>query len=73
MKLMEHNETQTRSVIHGEWLTCQKSGQKLQRFRKKVQKTVWSLKSTKSKAGNFVKNHWSITKLKVDLQVMVTD
>ena len=36
---MERNETQTRSVNHGDRLTCQKSGQYLQAFRKKVQKT----------------------------------
>ena len=32
-------ETQTRSVSHGDWLTCQKSGQYLQAFKKTVQKT----------------------------------
>ena len=31
------------------------------------------LKFTKSKAGNFPKNYWSVTKLKLDLEVMVTD
>ena len=46
-KMMEHNETQTLSVTHGDWLTCPKSGQYLQGFRKKVQKTVWLLKFTK--------------------------
>ena len=52
---VERNETQTRSVSHGDWLTCPKSGQYLQAFRKKVRKTVWSLKFTKSKARNFAK------------------
>ena len=33
-------------------LHAKKSGQYLQGFRKKVQKTVWSLKFTKSKARN---------------------
>ena len=70
---MERNETQTWSVIHGDWFTWQKSGHNLQAFRKKVPKTVWSLKFTKSKAGNFTKNQRSVTKLKLDLQVMVTD
>ena len=36
---MERNETQTRSVKYGDYLTCQKSGQYLQEFRKKVRKT----------------------------------
>ena len=60
---MEHNETQTPSVNYGDWLTCQKSGQNRQVFRKKVWKTVSSVKFTKSKARNFAKNQWSITKL----------
>ena len=36
---MEHNETQTQSVKHGDWLPYQKSGHYLQAFRKKVRKT----------------------------------
>ena len=56
---MQRNETQTRSVSHGDWLTCQKSGQYLQAFRNKVL--------------NFAKNHWSLTKLKLSLQVIPTD
>ena len=36
---MERKETQTRSVNHGDCLPCQKSGQYLQVFRKKVRKT----------------------------------
>ena len=43
------------------------------RLEKKVQKTVWSLKFTKSKARNFAENQWSTTKLKVVLWVMVID
>ena len=54
-------------------LHAKKSGQYLQVFRKKVRKTVWSLKFAKSKARNFAKNWWSVTKLKLNLQVMVTD
>ena len=57
----------TRSVSHDDWLTCQKSAQYVQVFRKKVQKTVWSLKFTKSKVCDFAKNWWSITKVKLDL------
>ena len=53
-------------------LHAKKSGQYLQAFRKKVRKTVCSLKFTKSKARNFAKNQWSV-KLKLDLQVMVID
>ena len=34
-KSMERKETQTLSVSHGDWLTCPKSGQYLQGFRKK--------------------------------------
>ena len=41
-------------------------------FRKKVRKTVQIVKFTKSKARNFAKNLWSITKLKLDLYVVVT-
>ena len=36
---MERNETQTRSVKHGDWLPCQKSGQYVQAFWKKFRKT----------------------------------
>ena len=32
---MEGKETQTQSVKHGDWLTCHKSVQYLQAFRKK--------------------------------------
>ena len=64
---MEHNKTQTRSVNHCDRLTCQKSGQYRQAFRKKVWKTVSSLKFTKSKARNFAKNRWRVMKLKLDL------
>ena len=42
-------------------------------LEKKFRKTVWSLKFTKSKARNFAKYRWSVTKLKLDLQVMVTE
>ena len=42
-------------------------------LEKKFRKTVWSLKFTKSKARNFAENRWSVTKLKLDPQVMVTD
>ena len=52
---------------------AKKSGQYLQAFRKKMWKTVWSRKFTKSKAHNFAKNQWSITKLKLDLQFMVIE
>ena len=54
-------------------LHAKKLGQYLQAFRKKVRKTVWSLKFTMSKAHNFAKNQWSVTKFKLDLQVMVID
>ena len=37
-------------------LHAKKSGQYLQAFRKKVRKTIWSRKFTKSKARNFAKN-----------------
>ena len=63
-KSMERNKTQSWSVSHGDWHTCQKSVQYLQAFRKKV---VWLLKLTKSKARNFAKNQWSVMKLKADL------
>ena len=49
------------------WLTCQKSAQYLQAFRKKLQKTVWSLKFTKCKVRDFAKNPWSVTQLKLYL------
>ena len=42
-------------------------------FRKKVWKTVWLLKYTKSKARNFTKNQWGVTRLKLDLELMVID
>ena len=45
----------------------------LQAFRKKVRKAVRSLKFTKSKARNFAKNQWSVTKLKLDLLNMEID
>ena len=64
---MQRNETQTRSASHSDRLTCQKSGQHLQAFRKKVRKTVLTLKFTKSKAHNFTKNQWSVMNLKLDL------
>ena len=38
-KSIKRNETQTRSVSHGDLLTCKQSGQYLQAFRKKVWKT----------------------------------
>ena len=66
-KSMERNKTQSRSVNHSDWLTCQKSGQNRQAFRKKVRKNVWLLKFTKSKASNFAKNQWNVMKLKLDL------
>ena len=65
-KSMYRNETRTWSVSHGDWLTRQ-SAEHLQAFRKKVLKTVWSLKITKSKACNFAKSRWSVTKLELDL------
>ena len=67
---MEGNETQTQPASHGDYLTCQKSGPYVQAFRKNVWKTVRSLKFSKSKARNF---RWSIVKLKLNLQIMVTD
>ena len=64
---MERNESQTGSVKHGDGLPWQKSGQYLQVFRKKVWKTVSSLKLLSFKARNFAKNLWNVTKLKLDL------
>ena len=64
---MERNETQTQSASHGDWLTCKKSGQYLQAFRKKVQKTIWPLKFIKSKARSLAKSQWSVKKLQLDL------
>ena len=40
---------------------------------KKVQKTVQYLKFTKSTVRNFVKNQWSITKPKIDLELIAFD
>ena len=40
---------------------------KVKRLEKKVRKAVWLLKFTKSKARNFAKNRWSVTKLKRDM------
>ena len=64
---MEHKETQTLYVRHGDSFTGQKSAQYLQEFRKKVRKTVGSLTFTEPKAGNFAQNQLSVTKLKRDL------
>ena len=50
------------------WLTYMpKISSTSARFRKKVRKTVWSLKLTKSKARNFAKKRQNVTKLKLDL------
>ena len=49
------------------------SAEYVQAFRKKVTKTVQLVRLMKSKARNFEKNLWSITKLTLDLQVMVID
>ena len=47
-------------------LHAKKSAEYQQVFMKKVRKTVRSLKFIKSKARNFAKNQWRVTKLKLD-------
>ena len=65
------NEVQRNSNLISKswWLTYMQKNQVnvYKCLEKKAQKTVWSLKFTKSKARNFAKNQWSITKLKLDL------
>ena len=48
-KSMEHNKIQTRFVSHGDWLTCQNSGQYLQAFKKKSGELFdrWNIQSPK--------------------------
>ena len=57
----------------GDWLTCQKSAQYLQGYRKKVWKTIPSMKFTKSKASISAKNQWGAMKLQLDVKVMMID
>ena len=67
---MERNESQTWSVSH---VMVTDLHVKIQvniykrLEKKKILKTVWSLKFTKSKARNIAKDRWSVTKLKFDL------
>ena len=61
-KINEVQQNSNSILSHYDWLICQKSAQYLQAFRKKLQKTVWSLKFTKSKVRDFTKNRWSVTR-----------
>ena len=65
-KLMEWNSN---LICKSWWLTFMRKNQVniCKHLKKKIQKTVWMLKFTKSKAHNFAKNQWCVKKLKLDM------